>query len=89
MAYIDLMKIRVTYESRPVGPGVKSFGRRAAGPKERRLLFDDKLPIHATNTTAGIVYEIKRARTPISLQQISAVPVEKKFGKTRMHAGVH
>jgi hypothetical protein len=47
------------------------------------------LLIHATNTIAGIVYEIKLARTPISLQRISPVPVEKKFGKTRMHACVH
>jgi hypothetical protein len=35
------------------------------------------------------VFEIKLARTPISLQRISTVRVEKKFGKTRMHAGVH
>jgi hypothetical protein len=35
------------------------------------------------------VYEIKLGRTPISLQRISTVPMEKAFGKTRMHAGVH
>jgi hypothetical protein len=47
------------------------------------------LLIHATDTIVGIVYEIKLARTPISLQRISFVPVEKKFAETRMHAGVH
>jgi hypothetical protein len=79
-AYIYLMKTRVTYESRPVGHGVKLCGRNAAGPKECRLMFDWELLRHATNTTAGIVYEIKLARMPISLQRISTVPVEKKFG---------
>jgi hypothetical protein len=52
-------------------------------------MFDYKLLIHATNTTAGIMYEIKLARTPISIQRISTVPVGRKFGKTRIHAGVH
>jgi hypothetical protein len=82
-------KIRVTDPSRTVGPGVKPFGRKAAGLKERRFMFDYKLLIHPTNAIARIVYEIKPARTPISLQQISTAPVEKKFGKTRMHATVH
>jgi hypothetical protein len=89
MVYIDLMKRRVTYESRSVGPGVNKFGREVAGPKGRRLMFGSKLLIHAANAIAGIVYEIKLARTPISIQQISSVPVEKKCGKTKMHAGVH
>jgi hypothetical protein len=52
-------------------------------------MFDDKLLIHVTYTIAEIVHGIKLARTPISLQQIFTVSVEKKFGKTRMHAGVH
>jgi hypothetical protein len=89
MAYIELMKIRVTYESRPVGTGVKPFRRKAAGPKEHRPTFNHKLSTHATNTIAGIVCEIKLARTPISLQRISTVPVEKKSGETRMHGGAH
>jgi hypothetical protein len=89
MAYIYLMKIRVMYESRPVGPGVKPFWRKAAGPKDHRLMFEYQLLIHTTNTIAGIVYEIRLARMPTSLQQISTVPVEKKFGKTKIHAGVH
>jgi hypothetical protein len=89
MAYIYLMKIRVTYGPRPAGPGVKPFRRKAARPKERRLMFDYKLLIHATNIITGIVYQIKLARTPISLQRISTVPMEKKSGKTKMHEGVH
>jgi hypothetical protein len=52
-------------------------------------MFDCRLLIHATNTIAGILYEIKPARTPIFPQRISTLPVEKKFGETRMHAGVH
>jgi hypothetical protein len=83
-----LMKIRVMYESRPVGFEVKPFWRKAAEPKEGQLMFDYKLLMHVTNTITGIVYEIELARTPISLQQISTVPVEKKFDKARMHAGV-
>jgi hypothetical protein len=37
----------------------------------------------------GIVYEIKLARTAISLQPISTVRVEKKCGETRVHASIH
>jgi hypothetical protein len=33
MASIYLMKIRVTNESHPVGPGIKLFGRKAAGER--------------------------------------------------------
>jgi hypothetical protein len=89
MASFFLMKIMVTSESRPVRPRVKLFGRKAAGPKERRLMSYSKLLIHTTNTIAEIACEIKLARTPISLQRISTVPVEQKFGETRIHADVH
>jgi hypothetical protein len=89
MVNIYLMKIRVTYELLPVWPWVKSFGRKTAGPKKPRLMSDYKLLIHATNTIAGIVYEIELARMPISLQPISLVPVEKKFSETRRYASVH
>jgi hypothetical protein len=89
MTYIYLMKIKVAYESRPAGRRVKPFGRKAAGPKERGLMFEDKFLIHATNTILGIVYKIKRVRMPISLRRISTLLVAKKFGKTRPHAGVH
>jgi hypothetical protein len=55
------------------------------------MLFDQKLLVRATNSIAGIVYEIRNASvgTKISLQHISTVPVEKKFGVTRMNAGRH
>jgi hypothetical protein len=89
MAYIYLMKIRVTDESRPIRPGVNPYGRKAAGPKERRLMGDYQFLIHATNIITGIVCEIKLARTPISLQRISTVPVEKKYGKARIQGSVH
>jgi hypothetical protein len=88
-AYTYLMRIRVTYRNRPTGPGVKPFGRKKSGPAQRRLLFDDKLLMHATNSLAGIMYEIKIAVKPISLRRISTTPVENRFGRTRMHAGVH
>jgi hypothetical protein len=45
--------------------------------------------MHATNTIAGVVYEIKKVTKPISLQCPSTLLVEKKFGKKRMHTGVH
>jgi hypothetical protein len=83
------MQFMASYESSQTGPGVKLFGRKNDGLKVRRLLFDRKLVMHATNTIAGIVYEIKKATKPISLQRASTVPVGEKFGKIRMHAGVH
>jgi hypothetical protein len=55
----------------------------------RRYLFDRKLLVHAINTIATLVHEIKIAKGPISLQRISTVPVEKLFGVTRLHAGTH
>jgi hypothetical protein len=45
--------------------------------------------MHATNSISGIVREIKNATKPISLQRISTTPVERRFGRTRVHAGVH
>jgi hypothetical protein len=65
------------------------LGRKEAGLKEHWRMFDYKLLIYATNTIAGIVHKAKLVKTAIYVQRISAVPVEKKFGKTRMHAGVH
>jgi hypothetical protein len=88
-AYIYLMKITVTYRTHPVGPGITAFGWKKAGPQQRRLLFDRKLLMHTTDSISGIVYEIKKAKKPISLQRVSTVPVERRFGRTRMHAGVH
>jgi hypothetical protein len=48
MAHIHLTKIRLTHESSLVGPGVKPFGRKAAGPKELWFIFDCKLLTEAT-----------------------------------------
>jgi hypothetical protein len=45
--------------------------------------------MHATNSIGGILYEIKITKNRISLQRISTTPVESRFGRTRMHAGVH
>jgi hypothetical protein len=89
MAYTYLMKFMATYESSQTESGVKPFGMKNDGPKVWRLLFDRTLVTHATNAIAGIVYEIKKATKPISLQRASTVRVEKKLEKTRMHAGVH
>jgi hypothetical protein len=83
------MKILVTYDAETTGHGVKLFGRKNAGLTDRHLPFDRKLLVHATNSIVGMVYEIKRVKVPISLQPISTVPLEKKFGATRLHAGVH
>jgi hypothetical protein len=49
------------------------------------------LLIHATNSIAGILYEIRNAPQgiKISLQWLSTVPVEKNFGVTIMHRGRH
>jgi hypothetical protein len=65
-SYAYMMRIRVTYMKRRTGPGVKPFGRKNDGPTQRRLLFDHKLLMHATNSIAGIVREITHATKPIS-----------------------
>jgi hypothetical protein len=89
IAYICLMKILVPYGTEPTGHGAKPFGRKNTESTDGRLFFDRKLLVHTTNSIVGIVYEIKRAKEPISLQRISTVPLEKKFGATPVHAGVH
>jgi hypothetical protein len=45
--------------------------------------------MYTTDSISGIVYEIKTAKKPISLQRVSTVPVERRVGRTRRHAGVH
>jgi hypothetical protein len=89
IAYCYLMKCIVTYHDRHFGVGIRAFGRKGDGPAVRRPMFDRTLLMHATNTISAIVYEISSATTPISLQRISTVCLEKRFGVTRMHAGVH
>jgi hypothetical protein len=89
ITYIYRMRILVAYETEPAGHDVKPFGRKNAKSTDRRLLFDGELLVYTTNNIIGIVYEINRAKEPISLQRISTVPLEKKFGATRLHAGVH
>jgi hypothetical protein len=83
------MKILATYDTEPTGHGVKPFGRKNVESTDRRLLFDRKLLVYTTNSIIGIVYEIKRAKEPISLQRISTLPLEKTFSATRLHAGAH
>jgi hypothetical protein len=78
------MKILVTYDIEPTGHSVKPFRRKNAKSTDRRLLFDRKLLVYTINNIVGIVYEIKRAEEPISLQRVSTVPLEKKFGATRL-----
>jgi hypothetical protein len=83
------MKFMATSELSQAGPGVKPFGKKNDAPNVWRLLFDRKLVMHAANTIVGIVYEIKKATEPISLQRASTVSVKRKFGKMKMHACVH
>jgi hypothetical protein len=89
MAYCYLMKCTVTYHDQPAGVGIKPFGTKSDDPRVRRILFDRKLLMHATNSIEAIVNEIHSAKTDISLRRISTSPVENRFGVTRMHAGVH
>jgi hypothetical protein len=89
IVYIYFVKILVTCDTEPTGHGVKPFGRKNAESTDCRLLFDHKLLVHTTNNIVGIVYEIKWVKEPISLPRISTVPLEKKFGATRVHVGVH
>jgi hypothetical protein len=46
---------------------------------------------NAMNTIAAIIFEIAHlyASQSLSLQRIAAVPVEKLFGITRLHAKMH
>jgi hypothetical protein len=88
MAYCCLMTCLDTYETSELGPGMSPFRQKKGTTMTRRTLFDQKLLVHATNSIAGILYEIRNASvgTKISLRRISTVPVGKKFGVTRMHA---
>jgi hypothetical protein len=89
LAYCSLMKCNETYRSASLGPGVTAFGRRNSPEAAPRTLFDKKMVMHATNTIAAIIFEIHHATHPISLERISTIPLEKRFGVTRMHAGTH
>jgi hypothetical protein len=88
-AYCYLMKCMITYQDRPIGPGMTAFGKKGDSPAVRRVLFDRKLLMHTTNSIVAIVNEISSAKTEISLRRISTSPLENKFGVTRIHAGVH
>jgi hypothetical protein len=83
------MKCTLTYHDRRFGVGVKAFGKKGDGPAVRCLTFDRRLLMHATNPISAIVYEISSARTGISFQRISTICLEKRFGGTRRHAGIH
>jgi hypothetical protein len=92
IAYCYLMTCLETYELRPCGPGMSAFGTKKQNRDERairRTLFDRDLLMHASNSIAAIVFEIRIAKGELSLQRISTVPLEKKFGVTRMHARTH
>jgi hypothetical protein len=45
--------------------------------------------MRATNTIAGILDEIRTGSGEISLQRLTTVPLEKFFGRTRLHAKTH
>jgi hypothetical protein len=83
------MKCTVTYHDRPAGPGVKPFGTKGDDSFIRRILLDRKLLTHTTNTIAPIVYEIRNAKTDISLRRASTTLLDNRFGQTRIRAGVH
>jgi hypothetical protein len=91
MAYCHLMTWLDTYEASELGPRMSPFGQKKGTNVTRRTLFDQKLLVHAINSIAGILYEIRNAPvdTNISLQRISTVPVERKIGVARMHAERH
>jgi hypothetical protein len=74
-----------------VGNWDEPFGQKKTPDATRGSLFDQKLLVHATNSVAGILYEIRNAPqgTPISFQQLLTVSLEKKFSASRMHAGRH
>jgi hypothetical protein len=83
------MKCTVTYHDRPAGRGIKPFGAKGGDPATRRILFDRRLLMHATNTITAIVYEISYAKTDISLRRASITPLENRFGQTKIRASVH
>jgi hypothetical protein len=79
----------MTYHDRPAGSGIKPFGTKGSDSATRRILFDRKLLMRATNTIAATVYEISNAKTDISLRRASTTPLENRFGQTVIPAGVH
>jgi hypothetical protein len=89
IAYCYLIKCTVTYHDWPAGSGIKPFGTKGGEPDTRRILFDRKLMMHATNTIAAVVYEIRNAKPDISLRRDSTTPLENRFGQITIIAGVH
>jgi hypothetical protein len=53
------------------GPGMSAFGTKKDATTVRRILFDRKLLIHATNSIGGIIYEIPNATGKIQSQRSS------------------
>jgi hypothetical protein len=68
---------------------IKPFGTKGGDPATRRILFDRKLLMHATNTVVEIGYEISNAKTDFSLRRASTAPLENRVGQTRIRAAVH
>jgi hypothetical protein len=93
LAYVHMMKCLDGYYAISAAPrfhpGMVFTGRKTAPPDSRRPLFNRKLLMHASDSVASIIFEIKTAKHPISLQRLMTTPVEKKFGVTRVHAGTH
>jgi hypothetical protein len=91
IAYCYFMTCLETYQNCEFGTGMSHFGQKKGLNITRRTLFDQKMLIHAINSLAGILYEVRNAPhgTKISLQWMSTVPAEKKLGVTRVHAGRH
>jgi hypothetical protein len=83
------MKYKETYRSPSLRLGVPAFGRKNSPEAARRPLFDQNMVMHATNAIGVVICEIRHATHLISLSRISTIPLEKRFGITRMNAGTH
>jgi hypothetical protein len=73
--YCYLMTCLEKYQNCELGTGMSPFRQKKIPNTTRRTLFDQKLLIHATNSIAGILYEIRNAPqgTKIFLQRLSTV----------------
>jgi hypothetical protein len=91
-AYFYLLTYARAFEGDPEMAKELHFAGGKGTEESPRCMFDRKMLMHGINTINAVlcVMDDKEWNTKdMSLQRFGTVPVEKKFGRTRLHAGVH
>jgi hypothetical protein len=92
-AYFYLLSYARAFEEDSGKAKGKALYFRGGGANDSiRTMFDRKMLMHAINTINAILCVMADDMWnthDLSLQRFGTVPVEKRFGRTRLHAGVH